>query len=341
MPSLEVLVLYNQPLLASDHPDWTSEAGVLESVEAVSAALERHGHRARRLALGLTLDELLAALAGDSRPDVVFNLCEGFAGAAAGEPFVAGFLELMQTPYTGSPPDCLALVRQKARTKWLLHGAGLPTPAFHLVTRDGAIPRETIEPDLRRGALIVKPAGEDASLGIGPASVVQDYASLARQVEDVRQRYGDVLVEQFIAGREFNVGVIAVPEPQVLPLAEIEFAPGAALGHAVVTYDAKWTSQSDDYVSTPVRCPAEVEPALADELRRVALAAFQLTGCRDYGRVDLRVDAAGRPFILEVNANPDLAPTAGLARAVAAAGIAYDDFVVRMVETAHGRRVSS
>jgi D-alanine-D-alanine ligase len=242
-------------------------------------------------------------------------------------------LELLEIPFTGSGSKCLSLVQEKALTKWLLLGAGLPSPAFELVRRDEPARPARYQELLSQGQVIVKPAHEDGSLGIGPESIVSDLAALDRQVRLVQARYGDVLVEQFIAGREFNVGIVALPEPEVLPLAEIEFIAGIA---PIVSYDAKWTPSAPEYDGTAARCPAEVSADLAAEIRRVALAAFQITGCRHYARVDLRVDRVGRPYVLEVNANPDIGPTAGIARQIRAADLTYSEWICRTVQTACG-----
>jgi len=329
-----VLILYNHPLLQSDDPDSASEAGVLESVEAASAALSSAGHTVRRLGLAEAISDLWQAVEQSPLPDVILNLCEGFSGSAAAEPYVAGALELIGIPYTGSGPDCLSLVRNKVRTKWILEGMGLPTAAFQPVPREAELPQDALAALLARGPVIVKPAAEDASLGIGLESVVADLPALERQIDFVRRRYGDVLVEQFIAGREFNVGIVALPEARTLPLAEIEFPAGVL---PVVTYDAKWDSGSTQCAATPVRCPAQVEFSLADDLCRISLATFQQLGCRDYARVDLRVSPDGEIYILEVNANPDLSPAAGFARALRADGVPYEQFIRQLVETARAR----
>ena len=246
-------------------------------------------------------------------------------------------------PYTGSPPECLGLVRDKARTKWLLKWTGLPTAPF-VCSRsraNGCPASSRLSTWLANGPLFVKPATEDASLGIGPESVVTDWPALERQVETVAARYGAVLIEPYIDGREFNVGVIELPELQCLPLAEIEFQTSGNLRWPIVTYEGKWAADSAADRATPVRCPAEVEPALADAIRGAALAAYRVTGCRDYARIDLRVDRSGNIFILEVNANPDAGPNAGLARMLRAAGIEYDSFVERLVGTAAARAYAS
>jgi D-alanine-D-alanine ligase len=336
---LQVVVLYNEPQLPESDPDWASEAGVLETADAVTAALASRGHGVRRVGVGSLAAEIVEALGTGPATDVVVNLCEGLGGTGAGEAHVAGLVELCGLPLTGSPPECLALVRDKARTKWLLQGAGLPTARFLYLASGEPLPSEPLAAMLAEGPCLVKPAKEDASLGISQQSVVADLQALDRQVAAIQSRYGDVLIERYIAGREFNVGIVALDEPRPLPIAEIEFGGPAENPWRLVTYDAKWTPGSTDYDSTPVACPAQVEPELAARLEQAALAAFRLTGCRDYGRVDFRVDSGGRLYILEVNANPDLSPSAGFARGLSVAGLYYADFTERLIQSAAARRI--
>lgn len=335
MTALDVLVLFNEPALPPSDPDYASEAGVLESVEAVSAALSPR-HRVRRLPVS-NVDQLMRELSQTAKPDVVVNLFEGFAGVGRGEAVVTGLIELLGWPLTGSRGQALDLVRDKAQTKWLLAGAGLPTAPFELIGPRDRPEARRLQALLARGAAIVKPAHEDASLGIGPNSVVEDVQSLLEQIEAVRSRFGAVLVEQFIAGREFNVALLALPEPRLLPLAEIQFDAAAPPRERLVTYEAKWAAGSAADLATAPLCPAQVAPALAERIGQVAQAAFAVTGCRDYARVDMRVDAGENVFILEVNGNPDLGPSAGFARALRAAGIEYGQFVERLVQNAVGR----
>ncbi len=191
---------------------------------------------------------------------------------------------------------------------------------------------------LALGPVIVKPAHEDASLGIGPQSVVSDRAALEEQIALVQSVYGPVLVERFIAGREFNAAVLATPEPRLLPLAEIEFAAELTERERLVTYAAKWNCGSVADLATAPRCPARVEPVLAERIAAIALSAFEVTGCRDYARVDMRVADDGGIYILEINGNPDIGPSAGFARALRAAGIEYAEFVERLVRTAAERQ---
>jgi D-alanine-D-alanine ligase len=310
-------------------------------LEAVELALGRAGHRVQRLGIGGSPEQLIGRLLA-AAPQVVFNLCEGLHGGGEGEAQVTGLVELLGIPLTGSPSAALALVRDKARTKWLLLGAGLPTADFCRipgeVTPGELADHEPLARVLAGGPVIVKPAAEDASLGIGPGSVASDLAGLTAEVLSVAQRYGDVLVERFIEGREFNAGIVGWPEPRLLPLAEIEFADHLAPRQRLVTYDAKWSPDSEADRATAPRCPARVSDELGRRIGAAALGAFRATGCRDYARVDLRVDHQERVYILEVNGNPDVSPSAGLARAIRAAGQSYDEFVCGLVDQAWARR---
>jgi len=337
MAALDILLVYNKPVLGSDHADAASEQGVVEAMNAVSWALHARGHRVRTIEADGSATTLSREFSAQPRPDVVFNLCEGLGGVGFGESQVAGIAELCGLSITGSDSQCLALVRDKARTKWLLKGAGLPTADFVLIARDEPPDGRAVASLLARGPVIVKPASEDASLGLSTSSVADSEAQALEQVARVRDRYGDVLVEQFIAGREFNIAIAALPDIRVLPLAEIEFDASLPEAERLVTYDAKWDAGSAADLATAPRCPAQVDAKLAEELRAIALEAFRVTGCRDYARIDVRVGADRRPQILEVNGNPDISPQAGLARALKAAGIAYEDFIEQVVRAAAGR----
>jgi D-alanine-D-alanine ligase len=320
-----IAILYNEPTLPADHPDYASEAGVLESVEAFSAALGTRRHKVVHIGVRGSIRETIDQLDRE-RPDTIVNFCEGFAGNSQGEAYMAGVFELLGVAYTGSPPECLGLVRDKLRTKQVLQAAGIPTARYWIIRQDGDLGASPYEWQLRAalktGRLFIKPAAEDASLGIDQQSVIETWEQLPTRVAQLQERYGDVLVEQFLDGREFNVGVIALPDAETLPIAEIEFQTGKNFRWPIVTYDSKWAERSAGYEATPVRCPAEVDEELAARLREVSLAAFRATGCRDYARVDLRTDVSGAVYVLEVNANPDAGPSAGLARALRVGGIA-------------------
>lgn len=323
-----VAVLYNSPSLPRDHHDYASEAGVVSVARAVLSALKTRGFRPFLLAARPPAQRLVRSLV-KMQPDLVFNLIEGFGGDTAGEARVTSLLELMGIPYTGCPPEAQTLGRSKARTKAILIGNGLPTARFWVVE-----PGDLLPVDPWHGPVIVKPEHEDASLGIDQSSVVSSPSDLAGRVDRLRSEHGPrVLIEEYLPGAEYNVGVIAIPSPIALPAAEIVYIPEPGVW-PILTYEAKWDEGSKADLASLPRCPAQIEPELARTLDTLAVKAFRACGCRDYARVDFRLDDDGQPMILEVNPNPDLSPSAGLARAIKASGREWGDVVASIAKQA-------
>jgi D-alanine-D-alanine ligase len=332
MRAPRVLILYNEPVLSHDHPDAESEHEVLDTVKVVSATLTAAGFAVSRLSADHDPGALLAGLRA-AEPDVVFNLFEGTGDDGNTEAYVAGLLEWLDLPFTGSPFQTLALARNKHLTKSLLRGARLPTPEFFVV-EDLPVPHSDLD-----WPVIVKPATQDASVGLDQGSVVTNQHRLEERVAALLKKYGPpVLVEEFIRGRELNVALIEAPDLRALPISEVLFTEQDPAYWPIVTYDAKWRPGSRDYEATPPRYPAEVSPRLAERLVALARQAFHLLGCRDYARVDFRVRPSGKPYILEVNPNPDFSPSAGLAGGLASAGITHAQFTVDLVWAALARR---
>lgn len=328
---MRVLVLYNEPVLAADHPDAESEHEIVETVETVCGCLRDAGFDVAKLGVQRDPATLLTGLR-QARPDVVFNLFEGLADHTATEAHAAGLLDWLGIPYTGCPYQTLCLARDKARTKLLLQGAGLPTPGFFVIEELPVAPCPLPWP------VIVKPATQDASVGLDQGSVVTDQSALEKRVARLLDLYGPpVLAEEFLPGREFNVGLIEAPDLRVLPPSEILFVEQEAGYWPIVTYDAKWKPGSRDYEATPPRYPAAVSPRLAGKLADLAKRAFHLLGCRDYARVDFRLKGS-KPYILEVNPNPCFAPSAGLAGGLQSAGITHGQFTIELVQAALSRR---
>jgi D-alanine-D-alanine ligase len=292
------------------------------TVAAVERALRADGHAVSRLAAAPGAAWVGALRA--ARPALVFNLCEGVAGDARYEAPVAGALELLGVPHTGSSAWTTALCQRKPAANALLAAAGLPVPEWRAV-RAGDPP-----PALGFPA-IVKPAAEDASLGIEQGAVVRDAAGLAGRVREAGARWGELVVQRFVDGREVNVGVL---DGQALPCSEIDFSAMPGGLWRIVSYRSKWEAGSDEDAGARPVCPAAIAPAVAAELQALALRAWRAVGGGGYGRVDFRVDGAGRPWLLEVNPNPDLAPDAGLARMAAAAGLDYAALVRRVCAAA-------
>jgi D-alanine-D-alanine ligase len=330
--SARVLVLSNEPLLDRDHPDAEAEHTIQATAEIVCQVLTAAGYTTSRLAVSRDPGTLLAGLRQE-RPDVVFNLFEGTAEHADNETYAAGLLQWLGLPFTGSPAEALALARNKPLAKTLFRGAGLPTAAFVVVDR---LP----VPDFPlRWPVIVKPGAQDASVGLDQGSVVHVMDKLGERVAALLERYGPpVLVEEYIDGRELVVGLIEAPALRPLPVGEILFEEKREGYWPIVTYAAKWAPDSREYQATPPRYPADLPTALAKRVQELAVAAFRLVGCRDYGRADFRVSKAGEPFLLEVNPNPDLSPDVGLAAGLRAQGLAHSRFLVQLVQNALDRR---
>jgi D-alanine-D-alanine ligase len=329
--SVRVVILFNEPILPLDHPDADSEHEILDTVNVVHQTLAAAGYEVKRLAIARDPAVLISGLQ-KLRPDVVFNLFEGLADFGNTEAFVAAIVEWLGIPFTGSPYQTLCLARSKPLTKRLLQGAGLPTPAFCVVD-ELPVPPCPIE-----WPVIVKPATQDASVGLDQGSVVTDQLRLNERVASLLEAYGPpILVEQFIPGREFNVALIEAPDLRVLPVSEILFTDTDPDFWPIVTYDAKWKPGSRDYEATPPRYPAVVTDRLREKLEVLARQAFHLLECRDYARVDFRVRPGNRPYILEVNPNPDFSPSAGLAGGLSSAGLTHDQFTVELVQRALAR----
>ncbi|APG26861.1 hypothetical protein A7E78_02810 [Syntrophotalea acetylenivorans] len=311
--------------------DLLSEQGARHEAEAVLAALHSLHHEAVLVPLLADIGEFITCLR-NSACDLVFNLCEGFWGDSSREMHVAALLELLGLFFTGATPYCLGLSQDKARSKDLFNAHHLPTPRHILVRNGGQLPKI-------KGLtypLIVKPRFEDASLGITGDSIVATEKALHNRIRYIHQTYRqDALVEEFIVGREFNVAIIGNSPPVVLPISEIRFDP--ALPHPIVSYSGKWQEDSAEFSGTSPVCPATLRFREEVLIKDVALRAFKILECRDYARIDIRF-REGVPYILEVNANPDIAPDAGLARAARAAGMTYPEFIARMVSLAQRRK---
>jgi D-alanine-D-alanine ligase len=326
-----ILVVYNQPVLPAGHPDALSEVDILETVDEVEKVLpssdfvvERFGYARRPQ---LLLDRLEAW-----KPNAVFNLFEGEADRTATEVYHAGLLEWMCVPFTGSPAAALSLCRDKIRTKYLLQGAGINTPAFEVI--------ESSPVGWPHGwPAIVKPATQDASVGIDQGSVVTSQAELESRVAHLLNRFGPpILVEQYIPGREFHVHVFDDPQtgrPRVTPPAEIRFEAGGDYW-PIYTYEGKWNEQSVEYKKTPLDTSVTLPSPLAERVDEICLATYHLVGMRDYGRVDVRVTSAGRPFVLEVNPNPYLNSII-LVDGLKRLGFSFAQFIQGMVRATSAR----
>src|SRR2546425_1134383 len=301
--------------------DWTPEdiRGVMKAVDEIGAIFAAMGHAIRKVPVRHDMRWFQVA----RRADLVFNLCEGVHGKSEWEEHVVGTLEFAGIPITGASLWTLAACRRKPVANALLQQAGLPIPRW-------TVAQGKIEDDFPLPA-IVKPAAEDASAGLDRGSVVNDRKCLRARVAAMTEQFDEVLVQEYIGGREFTVGLVGT---RVLPIAETDFSRMPEGAWPILTYAGKWElGSADDLGSAPV-CPAGIAQKLADRLIRIAELAWRTMQGKGYGRVDLRVDDQGRPWVLEVNPNPDLNDDAGLSRMAKVAGWDYAELVRRIAEVA-------
>ena len=324
-----IAIVYNEP--QPSRYDATGEARaaleVLDTVAAVCDALQGLGYDVLTVPLA-SLDALAATLTSLDI-DLVFNLFEGFCGQPETESLVPEILEYNGIPYTGCNAPALRLALDKAAAKRALEAAGIPTPAFQLLTPD------TIS-DFGLGyPCIVKPLREDASHGLSADSVVKDMTGLSQQLYKVYRTYGDAaLVEEYIGGRELNATVLRNGASAVLPVSEIIYDLPVGLPE-ILTFAAKWQPESPYYRGTQPVCPAELSSITRQEATNTALRAFELLGDgQGYARVDMRLDTSGRCHVLEINPNPDITPGSGAVLQAAAAGMDYPRFLTKIMTAA-------
>ncbi len=270
-----------------------------------------------------------------NKPDVIFNFVEIFRDNARLEMNIAGLYELLKIPYTGAPPVALANCQSKVLAKRMLSASGLNTPKFTVLSKLKDIYRHSLS-----YPLIVKPAYEDASVGIEEKSIVHNHKKLKERVDYVLTNFiQPALVEEFIDGRELNVAILGDKNPEVLPISEIDFSRMPDHLHNIVSYQAKWDPLHEAYHKTIPICPARLPQKIEAKAKELALNAFKLMGCRDYARIDMRYSNKNKDlYVLEVNPNPDLTEGAGFLRSAEAAGYSYRQALKKIVDFAYQRK---
>lgn len=333
----KVALLYNlfERLQKGEKKDILAEDAIVEDIGAAQEAVRSLGHRCFVMAIR---DEILTVIhwLKEIRPDVVFNLCESVYGNTCWEMNIPALLDLFRIPYTGSSPLTLGLCQDKGKVKDILLSQGILTPRYKIFDRG---------PDHIKGSvfpIIVKPLHEDGSLGISRESVVFDDEALRRQIQYVIEMYRQpALIEEFIDGRELNVGLLETNgEVEALPISEIDYSEFPEGFPRICGYEAKWVTGSSEYQKSKPICPAPLEGVIKKRVEHIALKVFKLFGCRDYARVDIRLDQNGEIYVLEVNPNPDISPGSGMSRAIKAQGMTNTEFIGGLLEKALQRKPS-
>lgn len=299
-------------------------------------ALAQNGHTSRRLAVDDSVQPVIDELTSSS-PELVFNLAESFRGKSALESNVAALLNLLDLRYTGSSPAGLILAGDKTLTKKVLAFHGIQSAKFATVFRGQVDWAHEIN-----FPLLVKPPQEDASLGITQKSVVNDVKELLDVISTTQQEYqSPVLVEEFIDGREFYVGVLGNSNVEALPIIELDFSKFPAGLPKIASWEAKWGDEGDEkgaqFEGTKSVFPTDLSEELTKKIQQVAIDAFQALRLRDYGRIDLRVTADEQVYVIEANPNCYLEKNSEFARAAEKSGLAYPALIGRIVELASAR----
>lgn len=324
-----VILAHNliKPEMLREGPlDRTAELDNETTIAALVAALEAGGHQVIPLDAddGDLCRKLLKADA-----DIVFNIVEGLRGESR-EAHLPALCEMLGIPYTGSGVLTLATCLDKARTKEVLTYHGIKTAPFQIMW----VPDEPLDPRLHF-PLIVKLLHEGSSMGLSESSIVEDLPALRRQAETVWQTYGEpLLIEEFILGREFTVGILGNERPQVLPIAEyvfdepygiVLFEPDEPVAAAMAAVRNEGLPAYPDTHTTV--CPADIEADLAARIRATALAVYRALRIRDWGRMEMRLGPDDQLYVLDVNPIAGIDPTYTLPRQAHAAGMSYADLV--------------
>jgi len=319
-----------------DDPPSTRDAYVEwdepSTIEAVEQALSLFGSVVR-----LEADARFPQQLALTRPDLVFNMAEGLRGVNR-ESHVPAICEYLGVPYTGSDPLTLGLALHKGRGKEVLAYRGVPTAPFIVVDR----PRDLDRVDLRF-PLFVKPVAEGSSKGIFVDSCCHDASQLRERVRYLLEEYAQpVLVESYLPGPEFTVAILGNgPEARCLPVVGLDFSALPDGAAPVYGFEAKWVWDTTERPLAIFQCPAQIPAALTREIERVALDAYHALGCRDWCRVDVRVDRFSVPNVVELNPLPGIIPDPAMnscfPKAARTAGLSYEGLIQEVARIAWRR----
>ena len=332
----KVALVYNlihPELLDGLPPDTLAEFDSEETIVGLQTALEGAGHNVTLL----EADETIAPQLKAAAPDIVFNIAEGRHGESR-ESYVPNICEMLGLPYTGSGPLTLALCLNKARAKEILLHYGIPTPRFEVMDSPDALLNTAL-----RFPMIVKLLQEGSSMGLSENSVVDDEPALRRQVAYLIETYHEpVIVEEFIEGREFTIGILGNNPPHPMPITEVIFSQprGIVLFEpdpaVIARYPELWGNFTPKIPHQSI-CPANVSPELQAAIEATALRAYQALGCRDWCRLEMRLDAEGTLHVIELNPIAGIDASYWFARSAEVAGETYQEFVNEILNHALAR----
>lgn len=332
---MKIGLVFNQKpkKISHENIDMYAEWDGPETINAVANALKNglNGTGRREVVL-IEADNKMFNKLVKEKPDIVFNMAEGFYGASR-ESQVPAILDMLNIPYTGSDPVTLGICLDKQRTKEILSFHNISTPKFLTVSSGKELENISLP-------AVVKPVWEGSSKGIINNSLVRTKKELREQVERVVNDYNQpALVEEFLEGREFTVAVLGNEDnARILPIVEIkldELPPGS---NKMYSYEAKWVWDTSDKPLNIFECPARLNPKLKIKIEDLCKKAFNVLRCRDWCRIDVRLDKNGEPHIIELNPLPGVLPNpednSCFPKAARSAGISYDEMINSVLNSA-------
>ena len=266
-----------------------------------------------------------------SKPDIVFNIAEGFNNLSR-ESQIPAMLDMLNIPYTGSDALTLGICLDKARTKEILSYYKVPNAKFLLVDKYTPLSNHSIE-----FPSIVKPVSEGSSKGIFNSSLVRNYNELNAEIKRVVDEYNQpAIIEEFLPGKEFTVAIIGNGDnTEIFPIVEIKYENFPDNVEHLYSYEAKWILDTKDNVFDVFECPAAIDNDLEKQIKDAALRTYKVLRCKDWSRIDIRLDKNGTPNVIEINPLPGIMPdpneNSSFPKAARAAGINYNEMIQRVL----------
>jgi len=325
--------VYNgKPVSDGNDGDDLSEKSFLKELKNIRNTLKKYYTQVETLAIDRVVQKTIDGI-NSFAPDIIFNFVESVEGITNYEYCIAGLYELLGYSYTGCDPISLGNCLNKARTKDILKSFGIKTPGYQTIKPNARFTKNDITLDF---PVILKLIKEDASIGISEYSVVNNYSELKKQFKFLSETYKqEIIIEEYIKGRELNVAILG---GHALPLSEISFDGLPSALPKIVTYESKWIENSVYYNHTKPVCPAVLSEVALRKVNKIAMAAFNALNCRDYARIDIRLNNKDIPYVIEVNPNPDISTDSGFTRAAKVDGINYPDLLNTMANYAFERK---
>ncbi|MDP3980514.1 MAG: ATP-grasp domain-containing protein [Chlamydiota bacterium] len=334
MKKLRVTILVNK-MCSPDDPEYAKiEEDWAEVEHDIWDALDAKGHKVEILGIKEDIHQLYEGLI-NSKADIIFNVCEAFKDESRLEMHIAAVLELIGSKFTGSPPEGLILGQNKALAKQILAYHGVKCPKFTTY----AVGEVNVHPSELRFPLIVKPLKEDSSIGISNSSIVKNDDALMDRVCFIHEKLSqDAIVEEYVEGREFYVGVWGNNgDIQALPLIELDFANVPDNQPKIYSFRAKWDMKYRKEKGIRSVFPKDIPDEVINKIQETCKTVFRALCFRDYGRLDIRLTHDNEVYILEANPNPYIKIGEDLPLAAEKAGTPYNDFIERILEMAWKR----